>query len=465
MDPRAVRDRQDRRDPRQHQPGLSHPRARVCAEPGRLPAADQCDDVQDEQLRRDARQRPRRPDHPRGHHLSRVSAMGHALRARRLDTDASALRPRCPAELRRCDQHPVHERHDWLSQGRDTLAPQHPQQRVLRRRTVRLHRGRPGVHPRALLSLLRHGDGQPRCDDARCLHGHPRTCLRPGGDPARRAGRAVHVAVRRPPDVHPGTRVGGLGVVRPVVPAPRHHGGSPCPVEVMKRVIEDMGCREVTICYGMTETSPVSTQTRVDDDIERRVSTVGTVHPHVEVKVVDPETGLTVPCGEPGEFCTRGYSVMLGYWNESEKTREAIDEAGWMHTGDLATMDADGYLNIVGRIKDMVIRGGENVYPREVEEFLYSHPAVADVQVVGVPDEKYGEELCAWIRVREGENVSEEDVRAFCQGKLAHFKGPRYVLVVDEFPMTVTGKIQKFKMREVTIERLGLQSAAATRTA
>jgi len=241
--------------------------------------------------------------------------------------------------------------------------------------------------------------------------------------------------------------------------------GSPCPVEVMKRVIDDMGCREVTICYGMTETSPVSTQTRVDDDIERRVSTVGTVHPHVEVKVVDPVTGLTTARGEPGEFCTRGYSVMLGYWNEPDKTREAIDEAGWMHTGDLATMDGDGYLNIVGRIKDMVIRGGENVYPREVEEFLYTHPKIADVQVVGVPDEKYGEELCAWVRVREGESVTEDEVREFCHGKLAHFKVPRYVMVVEEFPMTVTGKIQKFKMREVSIESLGLQAAAATQTA
>jgi fatty-acyl-CoA synthase len=241
--------------------------------------------------------------------------------------------------------------------------------------------------------------------------------------------------------------------------------GSPCPIEVMKRVVSDMGCTEVTICYGMTETSPVSTQTRVDDDLERRVSTVGTVHPHVEVKIVDPATGLTVPRGEPGEFCTRGYSVMLGYWNEPEKTGDAIDAAGWMHTGDLATMDADGYLNIVGRIKDMVIRGGENVYPREVEEFLYTHTAIADVQVVGVPDERYGEELCAWIRVRDGETLTEDDVREFCQGRLAHFKVPRYLLFVDEFPMTVTGKIQKFRMREVTIERLGLQAAAATKTA
>ena len=235
--------------------------------------------------------------------------------------------------------------------------------------------------------------------------------------------------------------------------------GSPCPVEVMKRVVNDMGCADVTICYGMTETSPVSTQTRVDDDLERRVSTVGTVHPHVEVKVVDPETGLPVRRGEPGEFCTRGYSVMLGYWNEPEKTREAIDEAGWMHTGDLATMDDDGYLNIVGRIKDMVIRGGENVYPREIEEFLYTHPAVGDVQVVGVPDEKYGEELCAWIRLNEGAAVTDDDLRSYCREKLAHFKVPRYVLFVDEFPMTVTGKIQKFIMREQTIAELGLSSA------
>jgi fatty-acyl-CoA synthase len=215
----------------------------------------------------------------------------------------------------------------------------------------------------------------------------------------------------------------------------------------------------------MTETSPVSTQTRADDDIERRVSTVGAVHPHVEVKVVDPGTGLTVPRGEPGEFCTRGYSVMLGYWNDREKTGEAIDDAGWMHTGDLATMDTDGYLNIVGRIKDLVIRGGENVYPREVEEFLYSHPAVADVQVIGVPDAKYGEELCAWVRLRDGETATEDDIREFCRGRLAHFKVPRYVMFVDEFPMTVTGKIQKFKMRETSVEALGLQGAAGTRTA
>jgi fatty-acyl-CoA synthase len=242
--------------------------------------------------------------------------------------------------------------------------------------------------------------------------------------------------------------------------------GSPCPVEVMKRVVAEMHMAEVTICYGMTETSPVSTQTRRDDDLERRVATVGTVHPHVEVKVVDPSTGLTVPRGTPGEFCTRGYSVMLGYWDEPDKTAEAIDTARWMHTGDLATMDADGYLNIVGRIKDMVIRGGENIYPREIEEFLYGHPDIADVQVIGVPDDQYGEELCAWVRLREGaEPLTAEALAAFCRGRLAHYKIPRYVQVVDEFPMTVTGKIRKVEMRERSVHLLGLEDAAAARHA
>jgi fatty-acyl-CoA synthase len=227
-----------------------------------------------------------------------------------------------------------------------------------------------------------------------------------------------------------------------------------------------MGMAEVTICYGMTETSPVSTQTRRDDDLERRVSTVGRPHPHIEVKVVDPETGRTLPRGETGEFCTRGYSVMLGYWDEPEKTAEVIDAARWMHTGDLAVMDGEGYLNIVGRIKDMVIRGGENVYPREVEEFLYTHPDVVDAQVIGVPDERYGEELMAWVRLRPGaEPLTAEALRAFCQGKLAHYKVPRYVKIVEDFPMTVTGKIRKVEMRQVSVEELGLQSAAAVRNA
>ncbi len=242
--------------------------------------------------------------------------------------------------------------------------------------------------------------------------------------------------------------------------------GSPCPVEVMKRVVAEMGMTEVTICYGMTETSPVSTQTGSDDDLDRRTSTVGRVHPHLEVKIVDPATGTTVPRGTPGEFCTRGYSVMLGYWNEPDKTAEVVDAARWMHTGDLAVMDAEGYLNIVGRIKDMVIRGGENVYPREVEEFLYTHPDVVDAQVIGVPDERYGEELMAWVRLREGAGpLTPEALREFCAGKLAHYKIPRYVKVVESFPMTVTGKVRKVEMREVSVEELGLQSAAAVRNA
>jgi fatty-acyl-CoA synthase len=238
--------------------------------------------------------------------------------------------------------------------------------------------------------------------------------------------------------------------------------GSPCPVEVMKRVVAEMNMPEVTICYGMTETSPVSTQTRADDSLDRRVSTVGRVHPHVEVKVVDPETDLPVPIGTPGEFCTRGYSVMLGYWNEPEKTADVLDN-GWMHTGDLATMDEEGYLNIVGRIKDMVIRGGENIYPREIEEFLYTHPDIVDAQVIGVPDERYGEELMAWVRLREGaEPLTAEALAAFCGGRLAHYKIPRYVHVVDEFPMTVTGKIRKVEMRHRAVDILGLRAAAST---
>jgi fatty-acyl-CoA synthase len=241
--------------------------------------------------------------------------------------------------------------------------------------------------------------------------------------------------------------------------------GSPCPVEVMKRVVSEMNMTEVTICYGMTETSPVSTQTTADDDMERRVATVGRVHPHVEIKVIDPETGLVRPRGEPGELCTRGYSVMLGYWNEPDKTAEAIDQGRWMHTGDMAVMDSAGYLNIVGRIKDMVIRGGENIYPREVEEFLYSHPAIEDVQVIGVPDARYGEELCAWIKLKADAELTAEQVREYCQGKIAHYKIPRYVRFTRDFPMTVTGKVQKFKMRDTSVAELGLQAAEQVRTA
>jgi fatty-acyl-CoA synthase len=234
--------------------------------------------------------------------------------------------------------------------------------------------------------------------------------------------------------------------------------GAPCPIEVMRRVNEKMNMRDVTIAYGMTETSPVSFQSATDDPLQRRVSTVGRIHPHVEVKVVNLE-GRVVPHGEPGELCTRGDSVMLGYWDEPEKTADVLDENGWMHTGDLGVIDDEGYCNIVGRIKDMVIRGGENLYPREIEEFLYRHPKIQDVQIFGVADDRYGEELCAWIRIRSGEALTAEEVRAFCQGQIAHNKIPRYVEFVDEFPMTVTGKIQKFLMRATVESRLGLKAA------
>jgi fatty-acyl-CoA synthase len=236
--------------------------------------------------------------------------------------------------------------------------------------------------------------------------------------------------------------------------------GSPCPAEVMRKVMDRMHMEGVTICYGMTETSPVSTQTTAEDEVDKRVNTVGRIHPHLEIKIVDPETGRTVPRGEPGELCTRGYSVMLGYWDDPERTDEAIDAARWMHTGDLATMDEDGYLAIVGRSKDMVIRGGENVYPREVEEFLYGHESISDVSVVGVPDEKFGEELAAFVILREGEQCDEDELKGFCRDKIAHFKVPRYVLFVDEFPMTVTGKIQKYKLREQALEQLELAEIA-----
>jgi fatty-acyl-CoA synthase len=232
--------------------------------------------------------------------------------------------------------------------------------------------------------------------------------------------------------------------------------GSPCPTEVMKRVVDQMHLGEITIAYGMTETSPVSCQSSTDTPLDKRVSTVGTVQPHLEVKIIDPETGAIMPTGQSGELCTRGYSVMHGYWDDEPRTREAIDPEHWMHTGDLATMDAEGYVNIVGRIKDLVIRGGENIYPREIEEFLYRHPKVQDVQVVGLPDRKYGEELCAWIIVKPGQSATDEDIRSFCKGQIAHYKVPKYIQFVTEFPMTVTGKIQKFKIRDAMTEQLGL---------
>jgi len=241
--------------------------------------------------------------------------------------------------------------------------------------------------------------------------------------------------------------------------------GSPCPIEVMRKVIDKMNMSQVTIAYGMTETSPVSTQTSVTDSVDHRVTTVGRVLPHVEAKIVDPETGETVERGQDGEYCTRGFHVMLGYWEDDDKTAEAIDADGWMHSGDLATMDADGYVNIVGRIKDMIIRGGENIYPREIEEFLYTHPQVADAQVIGVPDLKYGEQIMAWVQLVEGEQLTEDELKEFCRGKIAHFKVPRYIAFVSEFPMTVTGKVRKIEMREKSIADLSLHDAAAAETA
>ena len=259
---------------------------------------------------------------------------------------------------------------------------------------------------------------------------------------------------------HPGLETFDLSSLRTGIMA-----GSPCPVEVMKQVISDMNMTDVTIAYGMTETSPVSTQTMTTDTIDRRVSTVGRVHPHVEIKIIDPETGGTVERGRDGELCTRGYSIMLGYWNDPQRTEESIDADGWMHSGDLATMDPDGYVNIVGRIKDMIIRGGENIYPREIEEYLYGHPAIEDVQVIGVPDEKYGEQVMAWVKLRDGAEATGEDIQDFCRGRIAHFKVPRYVKFVDGFPMTVTGKIRKVEMREVSIAELELEGAARIESA
>ena len=241
--------------------------------------------------------------------------------------------------------------------------------------------------------------------------------------------------------------------------------GSPCPIEVMRQVVEHMNMSEVTIAYGMTETSPVSTQTSAEDPLEKRVTTVGRVHPHVEIRIVDPDTDQTVPRGTGGEFLTRGYSVMLGYWNDPKRTAEAIDADGWMHTGDLAVMDDEGYVNIVGRIKDMIIRGGENVYPREVEEFLYTHPDIVEVQVIGVPDVRYGEEVMAWVQLRESSAATAEDITEFCRGTIARHKVPRYIKFTDTFPMTITGKIQKYVMREQSIEELGLEDAAEVRSA
>ncbi len=259
---------------------------------------------------------------------------------------------------------------------------------------------------------------------------------------------------------HPGFAKTNFSTLRTGVMA-----GSPCPIEVMKQVREKMNVRDITICYGMTETSPVSTQTRMDDAVEKRVATVGRVHPHAEIRIIDPATGAVVPRGLPGELCTRGYCVMLRYWNDDAATAKAIDSAGWMHTGDLASMDEDGYVKIVGRIKDMIIRGGDNVYPREVEEFLYTHPKVEDAQVIGVPSAAYGEEIMAWVKPKPGAALEGDELKAFCKGRIATYKIPKYWKIVDSFPMTVTGKVQKFRMRELSVAELGLGDAARIETA
>ena len=356
-------------------------------------------------------------------------------------------------------QHPVHQRHHGIAEGRDADASQHPQQRLFRRPRDAPDRAGPHLHSGAALSLLRHGDGQSRLRHARRHHGLSRRRLRSRWRRCKTIEREKCTALYGVPTMfiaeldHPEFARFDLKSLRTGIMA-----GAPCPVEVMKRVNNEMNMGEVTIAYGMTETSPVSFQSATDDPLERRVSTVGRIHPHVEVKVVDLE-GRVVPRGERGELCTRGYSVMLGYWDEAEKTADVLDANGWMHTGDIAVIDAEGYCNIVGRIKDMVIRGGENLYPREIEEFLYRHPKIQDVQIFGVADDRYGEELCAWIRTRPGETLTAEDVRAFCHGQIAHNKIPRYVEFVDEFPMTVTGKIQKFLMRDAVEARLGLKAA------
>src|SRR5262249_42428267 len=241
--------------------------------------------------------------------------------------------------------------------------------------------------------------------------------------------------------------------------------GAPCPIELMNNVVTKMHMPEIAIGYGMTETSPISTMSARDDSLERRVSTVGRVQPHVEIKIVDPATGVIVPQGVAGELCTRGYSVMLGYWNNEAATSASIDPAGWMHSGDLATMDAEGYVNIVGRIKDMIIRGGENIYPREIEEFLHTHPKISEAQVIGVRSVKYGEEVMAWVKTRPGMSLEERELIGFCQGRIATYKMPRFWKVVEAFPLTVTGKVQKFRMREIAVAELGLEAAAQTKTA
>ena len=376
--------------------------------------------------------------------------------ARRAGAAAAARCDHARARSRRSDQHPVHERNDGVAEGRDADALQHRQQRA--------------ISPCGRMAFT---EADRLCIPVPLYHCFGMVlgtlgCVTTGsamvfpGEAFEAAAALDAVSAERCTGLygvptmfvamldHPEFRRHDCSSLRTGVMA-----GAPCPIEVMRHVVSSLHMPQVTIGYGMTETSPISFQSSVDDQLEDRVSTVGRIHPHVEVKVID-ENGHTVDIGEQGELCTRGYSVMQGYWNDDDKTREAIDHGGWMHTGDLGTIDARGYCRIVGRVKDMVIRGGENVYPREIEEYIYRHPKVAEVQVFGVPDVKYGEEVCAWIVLHPGESMTEDEVKAFCQGQIAHYKVPRYVRFRDALPMTVTGKAQKFIMRDAMVEELGL---------
>jgi fatty-acyl-CoA synthase len=378
-----------------------------------------------------------------------------AARARRAGAARAARRPDRRTRSRRRDQHPVHERHDRLAEGRDPVALQHRQQRRYCAKAMAL-----GPQDRLCIPVpLYHCFGMVLgvlCATHRARRWSFRARAFDAADTLRAIARHRCTALHGVPTMftamleESGFAQHDLSTLRTGIMA-----GAPCPIETMRKVIAQMHLREITIAYGMTETSPISFQSGLDDPIERRVSTVGRIQPHLEVKIVDA-AGRIVPIGQAGELCTRGYAVMRGYWEDDARTREAIDPAGWMHTGDLATIDAEGYCNIVGRVKDMLIRGGENVYPREIEEYLLRHPGVQDVQVFGVPDPKYGEEVCAWVVPRRGHALDEQQVRDFCRGQIAHYKVPRHVRIVDSFPLTATGKAQKFEMRKTMIEALGL---------
>jgi fatty-acyl-CoA synthase len=388
-----------------------------------------------------------------------------------LQDDAKGLRGRAGRARahpgsRRPHRHPVHQRHHRLPQGRHPLAPQHPEQRLLRRPHAEVQREGSHLHPGAALPLLRPGHGQPGGHQPRRVHGLPRAkAFDPGAVLATVEKERCTSLYGVPTMFIAELEHANFQQDRLRQPAHRHHGWLALPHRGDEARAEGHAhAGDHHLLRHDRNLAGVHAK-QVDDPLDKRVATVGCVHPNLEVKIVDPSSGHVVPRGTVGELCTRGYSVMLGYWDDLHSTRQAIDNARWMHTGDLATMDNDGYVNIVGRIKDMVMRGGENIYPREVEEFLYTKPEIADVQVIGVPDVKYGEELMAWIKLRPGASLTGDELRAFCKGKIATYKIPRYWKFVDAFPMTVTGKIQKYKMRETAVEELKLQTAASIKTA